>query len=205
MIITDLIRKGKSESYKTFVDGEYVCLLEAETIVKNHIKVGMEIDETQFLEIRKESEKLTCWNYALGFVSATQKTKKQVRDKLKEKQFLPESINYAIDKLANYGYINDEYYAKNYILMMSKSKGKNYIKNQLYSKGVSKQIIDDLLSDFEGDKETIETICEKFIKNYEKNQKNKEKLIRRLISKGFLFDEINPVVNMYFGSSDDWN
>ena len=81
MEITDLVRKGKSEQYKTFVDGEYVCLLEAEVLVKYHIKIGTTISEELFEKVRKESEKLSCFNVGLSYVSKGLKTKKQLKAK----------------------------------------------------------------------------------------------------------------------------
>ena len=112
MKITNLVRYGKSELYKTFVDDEYICKLQAEILVKNKIKIGTEVDENQFLEIREQSEKITCKELALTYVSKSIKTKKQVRDHLRQKGYLDCSIDYAIDFLQSYGYINDEYYAQ---------------------------------------------------------------------------------------------
>ena len=108
MIITNLVRYGKSELYKTFVDDEYVCNLEAEILVKEKIKIGTQLTENQFLDIREQSEKITCKNVAIKYVSKALKTKKQVIDYLKQKGYLSSSINYAIEILVGYGYIDDK-------------------------------------------------------------------------------------------------
>lgn len=205
MQITELVRRGKSELYKTFVDGEYVCLLEAETIVKNKLKTGQEIDENKFNEIRQESEKLTCKNVAISYVSKALKTKKQVEANLKQKGFLLQSIDYAISKLCDYGYINDRYYAECFVKTKTQ-KGKLYLKNALKTKGISDSIINEVLLDYETDEDQLKNLAYKFIKNKPCDDKLRQKLYRHLISKGFEFGEVQRVVNQVLsGDSDDWD
>ncbi len=205
MIITDLVRKGKSEQYKTYIDGEYVCLLEAEIIVTQKIKIGSEFDEHTFQNIREQSEKITCKSDALKFVSKCLKTRKQVYDHLKQKGFLETSIQNAIELLQNYGYINDKYYAESYIKTRTQN-GKLYIKNALKSKGISDSIISSVLENFEVDSEEIVKIAQKFVKNKPKDIKLKQKLYRHLLSKGFEYGEASKAVDTVFkGSENDWD
>ena len=47
-MVTDIKRVGKSEKYKIFVDGSFHCFLQAEIIVKHHIKIGTKIEDIEF-------------------------------------------------------------------------------------------------------------------------------------------------------------
>ena len=205
MEITDLVRKGKSEQYKTFVDGEYVCLLEAEILVKHHIKTGTNLSQQQFEEIRKESEKLSCFNVGLSYVSKGLKTKKQAKDNLKQKGYLKSSIDFAIQKLVDYGYINDKYYAENFIKANSNKKGMIYLKKSLQTKGVSEEILREVFEDYEEDQDAIILLANKYIKNKQKDNSTKQKLYRHLLSKGFGFEECKKAINKVFGGDDDWD
>lgn len=201
MIITNLVRYGKSELYKTFVDDEYICMLEAEILVKEKIKIGTELTQNEFLNIREQSEKITCKNVALKYVSKSLKTKKQVKDNLKQKGYLPSSIEYAINMLASYGYLDDKYFAECYI-KSKPQKGKLYLKNQLKQKGIADSVINEVLNDYQVDEDQIVSLAKKFVKNKPKDIGTKQKLFRHLLSKGFEYDQINRVVNVVFKDLD---
>lgn len=194
MILTSLIKRGKSELYKTYLDDEYVCLLEAEVIVKHKLKTGSNIEQDEFLQIRQESENLTCRKQALEYVSKGVKTRKQVFEHFRQKGYLPICINNALDMLEGYGYINDKYYAETFVKSKQNQKGKMYIVSSLKQKGVSEDIINEVMQDFNTEQDTIIDIAKKYLKNKVIDQKTKEKLFRHLISKGFEYSEVNSAV-----------
>ena len=203
MEITELIRRGKSELYKTFIDGEYVCLLEAETLYKHKIKVGTKLSESEFAQIRKESENLTCKNVAINYVSKSLKTRQQTFDNLKQKGFLTNSINNALDMLENYGYINDKYYAEMFTKSKQKSKGILYIKSALKQKGIKENIINEVLCEYKSNEQDIEMLAEKYLKNKQKNIDTKQKLFRHLLSKGFTYEEVQKIISKLFSENCD--
>lgn len=203
MEITELLRRGKSELYKTYVDGNYCCLLQAEVIVKNKIKVGATFNQDEFLKIREESDELTCKTLGLDYISNGPKTRKQVFDHLKQKGYLPVSINKALDTLCSYGYISDKYYAEMFVKSKQEQKGKMYIKSALKQKGVSDSIIKEVLEDFESDEDCILVLANKFLKNKKDDGKLKEKLYRHLLGKGFEYGEVLKVCNKIFKESID--
>lgn len=205
MIITDMQRRGKSELYKIFIDEEYVCLFEAEIIVKNHLRIGTEISEAKFDEMRAQSENITCFSMALNYVSKCLKTKKQIKDYLKEKSFLKVSIDEALQKLETYKYIDDRYFAECYVNSKKTSKGVIYIKQQLQLKGVNEFVINDVLKDYSTDLDAVTKLVIKFMKNKQKDKKNKEKLYRHLQGKGFLYEDFKNILDNYFGDENDWN
>ena len=198
MQITNLVRRGKSELYKTFVEDEYVCLLEAETIVKNKLKIGTSLSQTKFDEIRVESENLTCKNMAISYVSKCLKSRWQVFNYLKQKGFLPKSINDALDLLENYGYINDKYYAEAFVKSKQNTKGVMYLKSALRQKGVKDSVINEVLSEYEPDQEDIVNLAKKYLKNKPLDEKIKQKLYRHLLSKGFTYEQVNGALSKLY-------
>ena len=194
---------GKSELYKTYVDGNYCCLLQAEIIVKNKIKVGSTFNQDEFLKIREESDELTCKTLGLNYISNGPKTRKQVFDHLKQKGYLIISINKALDTLCEYGYISDKYYAEMFVKSKQEQKGKMYLKNALKQKGVSDSIINEVLENFESDEDCIMLLANKFLKNKKDDGKLKEKLYRHLLGKGFEYGEVIKVCNKIFKEGID--
>jgi len=197
MQITLLKQKGKSESFYVELDGENVGTLELETIVKNHLKEGVEIDQDQFNLVKKENDKLVCFSRALKYISSRLKTEKQMREYLKGLKFDYSAIDLAIEKLKNYGYLNDEYYAKTFVEMANQTKGKRYIRQELLSKGVAQDKIEEIIEENSNDDIACKNVCTKWLKNktLPLDPKNKEWLYRFLLSRGFDYDTIKHTLN----------
>lgn len=197
MKITEIKRKGKSEVYKLFVDGSFYSLFLAEIIVKHHIKINDEINSEVLQEYKKESDMLLCKTMALSYVSKALKTEKQVRDYLKKYGFESIAICDAISKLKEYGYLNDEYYAKLLSNSLSSSRGKRYIKNELKQKGIAEEKIDVALNELKNEDDACFSQAGKWLKGKELplDKKNKEKLYRFLLGRGFGYDTIKTVLN----------
>ncbi len=110
-------------------------------------------------------------------------------------------INQIIEKLKNNNYLDDYKFAKNFLEVNAeiKKRGSIAIKTELIRKGVNKEVIENLLNENrevlkELGKGNINNLLESnyrkiAYKNYEKN-KLKQILLRRLISRGYTFQEI---------------
>ena len=158
--------------------------------------------------IQLENEKVVALEKALKFLENL-KTKKQVIDYLYSKGFATQTVNYCIEKLNEYSYLNDENFAKQYVENYKHKKGRRLLEFELTTKGISLEIVKTVLNDFTTNEEFIYNIAEKYLKNKEKNKKNANKLVAHLFSKGFSLDEINPVIKKIFydfgENNEDWN
>lgn len=207
MIITELKQKGKSQSYYIELDGEKSGTLELETIVKNHLKVGSELDNPMWLEIKHSDDNLTCFSRALKYISSRLKTEKQMREYLHGLNYLPQSIDNAINKLKDYGYINDDYYANTFVDVYGSVKGKNYLKRELAQKGVKQEYISNALQD-KDDTDVCMSLCQKKLKSLSQplSQKDRQKIYRFLLSRGFEYETIKHCLSQEnIGEEDDWN
>ncbi len=197
MQITLLKQKGKSEEYYIELDGVKKGTLQLEVIYKHHLKEGLDIDESTYNLIKEESDRLTCFSKALEYISSRLKTENQMKEYLLKKGYLYSIVLEAIEKLKEYGYLNDEYYAKTYAEIAGKDKGKRYIKQQLLIKGVNNEIVDNLIQNLDNDECACKEVCTKWLKNKQLPlvQKDKEKLYRFLLARGFDFDTIKHTLN----------
>ena len=121
-------------------------------------------------------------------ISLKDRTKKEVRLKLEEKFWNKNAVLKAIEKLEEFGYLNDLNYAISYI--ESKTYGKNRISYNLFQKGIDRSTVEKAyLTLDEGKEENIDDVkLEKLIdKNSRKiNSSNsrdekKLKIIARLV------------------------
>lgn len=210
MQITEIKKIGRGDRYSIFIDDVFDGTLEAEILVKHKLKTGNEIDEEQWRQIKLENGKLSAFSRAVGYIEKSLKTQKQLQTYLKEKGFLQESIDDAVQKLKEYGYIDDKVYAENYIKTYKDKKGKIKLKFDLLSKGVAADVIEEALQEFVDEDEQY-AACEKLLKKYVKNKpqdiKLKSKAYAHLFSKGFSGDIISRAIGKIFSEveDEDWN
>ena len=195
-LITKLeYQKNNPDRANLYLDDKFYCGISVELCIKEHLKSGIEIDEERLNELILEDEKGVAFSKAINYVSNNYKTKKQVKDYLYKKGYNKNTIVYVIDKMEEYKYLDDESYAKQFVLTYSKKYGKLKLISGLRSKGISDTIIDNL---FDGDveiKSDIESVASKYLKNKILDEKTYLKLSRFLYSRGFEFDEINSYLN----------
>ncbi len=190
--ITNIVKVGK-DKYNIFLDGNFFCALNAETLVKSGIKTGKNFSKETLEDIQMENEKAIALDKSLKYL-ANLKTEKQVKDYLYSKGYTSKTVNYCISKLNEYKYINDEEFAKFYIKAYIEKKGKRLIEFELKSKGVKEEIIKNILSNLPESEDIVLTLAKKFLKNKERDKKTAQKLFAHLSSKGFEYEEINKVI-----------
>ncbi len=171
-------------------NGEYI--LHSDIIVKYGIKLG-EVNDENFLVAISESNVIIALDYAVKYIANTIKTVKQVKDYLKKKGFNDTDLNKVIQKLEDYNLLNDEMFAKNYILA-NKSFSKIKLKQKLIGFGVKNDTISNLLDEID-EVQSCKVRVEKFIKNKVLDAILREKLIRRLTYQGYKWDTIRTALN----------
>lgn len=199
MQVTNLKQKGKSQEYFLEIDNLPYGTLQLETIYKHKIQVGTNLNEDEFKQIKEEDGELSCFSCALKYISSRLKTEYQMKQYLLQKGYCLSTVEKAILKLKDYGYLNDEYFAKTFIELESKNKGKRYLKQQLFLKGVNSQIVEDVILD-NNDEQACKNVCQKWLRSKEQplTQKDKEKLYRFLLSRGFEYDTIKHTTGELF-------
>ncbi len=136
------MQEKRKDRCNLFIDGEFYAGVSLETVMKFRLKAGTETNEKELGEMLAEAEKSEALEKAFSYVSETLKTKRQVKEYLLRKGFSEKACFYAIDKLKEYGYINDAEYAKRFIESTGKTQGKRLMAFKLMAKGVRKEEIE---------------------------------------------------------------
>ena len=141
-------------------------------------------------------------------ISLKDRTKKEVRLKLEEKFWNKNAVLKAIEKLEEFGYLNDLNYAISYI--ESKTYGKNRISYNLFQKGIDRSTIEKAYLTLDEEKEEniddvkLEKLIDKNSRKInisnsrdEKKLKEEQKLIQYLARQGFSLDKIFKKLKEY--------
>ncbi len=209
MTITKIKRIGNTSRFHVLVDDEWAGIFLDEILARYQLKNGTSLDEEKYFEIKKENDEKVAFDMAVGYIERYVVSEKGLHDYLRKKSFNFEVISKTVEKLQEYGMIDDEKFAKNYFESVSAGKGKRAVAQKLKSKGVSNEIIDSLLEgiDEESEFENAKVLAEKFVKNRQKDAKIKLKCLAHLIYKGYDYSVAQRATKEVFeniGESDDW-
>ncbi|MBE5927200.1 MAG: regulatory protein RecX [Lachnospiraceae bacterium] len=196
MIITDIVDIDRKRS-KIYVDNELLCSLYKGEMIRLGIKKHNELSQDTLTEIysvlyKRARERSFC------ILTIRDYTEYEMRNKLKRGYYPEEIICKVIDKLKEYGYIDDERFVNNYIDRYINDESKRLIRMKLSSKGISEELIKGKLSNNNIDSAQI--ILDKHSKILNEmidcDDKTKSKLMSRLLRRGFSFEDITRAINM---------
>lgn len=129
-------------------------------------------------------------NYAIRLLRFRSRSINELRKRLSMKNFTNEEIDKAIEKLLDYGYINELQDAINYVEAKSyKGWSKIKIRYNLIKRGYTKDIVEKALKHY-----NKELVVQKLKRELERKNIKKEKAIKLLKSRGFENDIIKEVV-----------
>lgn len=194
--ITQISAQQKNkERANIYIDGEFYVGVSLETVLKLRLKVGDAVDSERLSEIVAEAERADAMQKATDYALKTLKTKRQVKDYLLKKGYSEETVWQTVDKLKEYGYIDDKEYSKRFIESTSKTQGRRLIEYKLMMKGVKK---DDIAFAYEtaetDDRENARRLAEKYLRNKEITKENVLKTYKYLIGRGFSYEQADYAV-----------
>jgi len=133
-------------------------------------------------------------NYALKLLKFRPRSENELRKRMKLKGFDDSEIVEVIEKLKQYGYLNELEDAINYVkIKCERGWSKKRIYLGLLIRGYNEQIINEALNNYEKD-----VVIEKLKREMRRKHLDKEKLIKLLKSRGFEWDIIKEVLK------NDW-
>ena len=192
-----LPQKKDKKRCSIYVDGQFCCGLNLETAVKNRLKAGMTIDAAELEKLQFESEKTTAFDRALTHLSASMKSEKEMSDYLKKKGYLPAVIDYVLEKLRDYSFVDDEEYARQYVKSASKNKGRRLIGLELQRKGVSEETAQTAVDEIPDEDAAARRVLQKYMRSRTADKETLYKAFRYLLSKGFEYETARSALTAY--------
>lgn len=173
-----------------YLDGRFYCGLALETAVKHRLKVGMSVLPEFLNEIQLESEKTTAFDKALTHITGSQKTEREIRRFLAKKGYLPATIEYVLEKLRDYRFVDDAQYARSFVQAGAKKKGARLMRMQLKGKGISDEDVDTAVGEIDEETQIAAAteILTKYLRGKSLDRETLAKAYRHLLSKGFDYE-----------------
>ena len=202
MIVTAIRpQKFRKNFFNIHLDGKFAFALNADEIVKSHLKIGSEISDIDVSKFKKVKKDIDLTDSLFRYISFRPRSEKEVRDYFKKKKIDLKEIEKLIDKAKSLKLINDADFAVWWLEQRAvfRPKGLRLLKIELKQKGISDEIINSVLSNKSSQSEykiAINLAQKKLpsLKNYDPEEK-KQKLFAFLVRRGFDFDEAETAVD----------
>jgi regulatory protein len=203
--ITSVTRQQKNkERVSIFVDGEYFGALDEKTFADAGLKSGDELTDERWAELSEQGENRAAFNRGIYYISKVMRSKKQVRDYLVKKGYEQPAIDYALDKMSEYGYLDDMAYGR---MIMShqinvKHTGSFAAKAELRKKGIPEDIAESILSEYDDDSqfENAKIQYSKLERKYSREQdakKKRQKIGQAMARRGFDWETIKKAERFF--------
>ena len=184
-------QKKKNGMYTVFLeDGNHYDFSE-EVILKYELLIKKEITPAKLEIILQENRKWEGYYIALRLLAKVAKTKKEVETFLQTKGYDTTIFQFAVTKLTEQGYINDNVYAKSYVhqQIVSTNHGPYRIERDLKQKGVKEADIADALVEYTPliQKQKVKKLILKKIQanHHKSNRYLQGKITNDLLAEGF--------------------
>ena len=151
-----------------------------------------------------QTHKSNAFDKAAAYLSAQPRTQWEVRKYLKQKKYDTSEIDDAVEKLLEYGYLDDLQYCQSYIRVAAdKGKGQKKIRQELEARGIRRETMEEAFPDLDEKKRALEVAVKMTRQQLSEGKELDEKFLaraaRRLAGLGYTTDVIYFVIGKLRG------
>ncbi len=195
MRITAIHPRRKSLS-ALFLDGEFAMNLDTATLLEAGWKEGQEIDDSELLAIKQESERRRAREKALYLLEHRDHSKKELAEKIARTEGI-EAGREAAQRMEQLGLINDEAYARRYAAELLGRKGFSAQRTglELRRKGIEPEIAQEIISELaEEPEEKIREILQRKYARALEDEKGRRRAVAALQRLGYRYEDIRKAL-----------
>ncbi|PYE52125.1 regulatory protein [Paenibacillus barcinonensis] len=198
--ITKVERTKSREARYRISFGMYSITVLEDVMIKYRLTRGNTFMKKDLEDILLADERQRTYVQALRFLEFKQRTRHELSQKLKQKEFAPPIIQEVLERLEQEKLVDDDLFAKEWTRqrMEGQRKGKLWIRQELRQKGIANELIAEVLDDVsaEAELDTALTAGQKKWKQVRGDvQEKKRKTFAYLMRRGFSMDLVRRVVN----------
>jgi len=196
--ITDIQpQKKRAGYYNIFVDESFFCSLSELQLASRALRVGQQLESVELGNLKVDSQIQKTYNRAIYYLKYGPRTVEQMRKYLLLKEYEPEYIELALERLAKERYLDDDKYIDNWIEQRRsiKARSSKQLYIELIKKGVDKQLVQSKLAelDDDADRQAIAVLIEK--KGRLSQYQDRQKMTQYLMRQGFKYHDICSVLD----------
>lgn len=203
MLVTAITEHDKRRN-RIFIDGSFAFLLYKGEMKTYGVKVDAELTPEQYECIVEEVLLKRAKLRAMNLLTAKSYTKEKLRQKLEQGLYPLDVIEGALSYVEQFGYIDDDAYAADFIAYNAQGMNRKQMINKLRSRGVAPDVIERQLEYYLESGEHIDEIAQiqAFLrkKGYVPGETSEEQIYKlkgALFRKGFDSDNISDAFRSF--------
>lgn len=197
VLLTELKQTGPERFLARFDNGETVRTT-LNVVSDLGLYSGKELSAEEYNQIKNESSLALCKQRALRIIGARPMSRKELRDRLKEKGETAENAEIVVDWLTELRLLDDEQYAAMCVRhYAAKGYGSGKIQNELYRRGIPREYWEAAMNEMPEQDDTIDRLLQKKIRSALPDRDEIRRAMDYLYRRGFRRDEINAAVQRW--------
>ena len=197
-------QKGRGKKIHLLLDGEYKITTDAFFWTLHGVPDGTEMTEQELNDLVQDIERNKAVNKCYDLLSRRDHSKKELETKLL-RTVSPENARYAVAKMEEKGYLDDEKYARKLCtyLLETKNLSKRHLSAEMAKRGLDRDLIRQVLDETEIDPvaQIIKLLQTKFAAKLA-GENGRQKVTAALLRKGFTYADIRSA--LYRLETDDY-
>ncbi len=183
-----------------FIEGEFAIGLAASVALESGIVIGQLLSDTDAQQLAEAEEVHRATESALRLVSYRARSESEIRQRLSRKDFSAPAIDAAIRQMRDWGYINDQEFARQWVASRESHRPRStrLMKRELASKGVDAETADRAVDDADIDDFRVALdLARKWMPRIEREdaQTQRRRLSGYLQRRGFGWDVVRRVLD----------
>ena len=195
-------QKKKKNRFSVYLDDAFAFGLNVATLAEFNLKEGDLLTDDRIADILRSEGKKQIKESAFRYLAGRAHSEKELRTKLRRKQYDETLIDQIIVELKQAKFIDDRGLALTFARsrMVSKPMGERLLRQELWQKGLAEKLIDHTIKEIyaETSQEDVALqLLEKRRPRYKNlaQKEQKKRLYDFLVSRGFGWDVVNDVLH----------
>jgi regulatory protein len=198
------VQKKNKERVNVYLDDAYAFGVGMTLALT--LKRGQWLSDDEIARLKQEDERGRAYNLGVRFLGHRPRSVAEMEHYLEKKEFAPEAIAFAVEKLCTRGYLDDEAFARFWVdnRMRFRPRGVYGLRYELHQKGIDDEVIDQALADIDEEAAARRAVHPKLAgwRKLERRQ-FENKVVGFLNRRGFGYDTARTIAAQAW-DGEDW-
>ena len=201
-------QKHATTRYSIFLDGQFAFGIGRDLLLDSGLAKGEFLDRDRIDAILARDAIDRAVSTAMRALDQRMQTSRELQIRLQRKGFESAAIDAALERLTEYGYLNDERFAELWIenRLAHRPRGKRMLEHELRQKGIDRQTVEETVGSLDiDDRAAALLVAQKQLRKLESlpPAEQKKKLTGMLARRGFDFGVIRATLETVLGEPID--
>jgi regulatory protein len=196
-------QKRNPERVNVFLDGAFAFGLPVNAVLDFQLRIGRQLTGLEIEELKELDDTAKATDAAIRLLTSRPRSVREIRDRLRRKEYGDETIERVLERLRDWRYIDDEAFARYWVenRESNRPRGRRLLEQELRQKGVERETVSSALDEAGIDERAgALEIARAKMRSY----RNEEEAVARrrlgafLARRGYGYDVVKPVLEALF-------